>query len=157
MTSKKSQIVARQLTSTPKPISREFNIKEVDTLSHLRVETLDVKLMKELRSMKYKVGPEGMDIWNRKDRYLVELNNTKILDQWIEVLKLKKIILYNLVLPQIVKLNNFKRVFYIEESIVYDNENSDLLVYSTIDTRSDFLSEAVSDVRLREGVVLVCH
>ncbi len=157
MTSKKSQIVARQLTSTPKPISREFNIKEVDTLSHLRVETLDVKLMKELRSMKYKVGSEGMDIWNRKDRYLVELKNTKILDQWIEVLKLKKIILYNLVLPQIVKINNFKRIFFIEEHVVCNIEGSELLVYQTYNTRSDFMSENVDVLTLREGVVLVCH
>ncbi len=157
MTSKKSQIVTRQLTSTPKPISRDFDIKAVDTLSHLRVETLDVKLMKELRSMKYKVGPEGMVIWNRKNNYLVELNNTKILDQWIEVLKLKNIILYSLVLPQSVVINNFKRVFYIEKSVVHNIEFVSTLVYETFNPRSDFISEAVDSLTLREGVVLVCH
>jgi len=157
MTLKTTSIVNRKLTSTPKPIDKEFDIKEVDTLSHLRVETLDIKLIIELRSMKYKVGSEGMVIWNSKEGYLVELNNTKILDQWIEFLKLKKIILYNLVLPQEVEITNFKKIFYIEKDTITSFDNSDVLVYKTNNTRLDSLNESISKLTLREGAILVCH
>jgi len=123
----------------------------------LRVETLDIKLIIELRSMKYKVGSEGMVIWNSKEGYLVELNNTKILDQWIEFLKLKKIILYNLVLPQEVEITNFKKIFYIEKDTITSFDNSDVLVYKTNNTRLDSLNESISKLTLREGAILVCH
>ena len=157
MTLKTTSIVNRKLTSTPKPIDKEFDIKEVNNLSHLRVETLDIKLIIELRSMKYKVGPEGMVIWNSKEGYLVEINNTKILDQWIEFLKLKKIILYNLVLPQEVEIANFKKIFYIEKDTITSFDNSDVLVYKTNNTRLDSLNESISKLTLREGAILVCH
>ena len=107
--------------------------------------------------MKYKVGSEGMVIWNSKEGYLVELNNTKILDQWIEFLKLKKIILYNLVLPQEVEITNFKKIFYIEKDTITSFDNSDVLVYKTNNTRLDSLNESISKLTLREGAILVCH
>lgn len=174
MNTLKHNIATRQLTSTPKPISRDNDIKEVDNLSHLRVTTLDVKLMKELRSMKYKVGPKGMVVWTSKDGYLIELNNTKILEQWIEYGQLKKIILYSLVLPQIVKITNFKRIFFIEESAVINEVDSDysdsvysnnqkhngVLICETYDTRADYLAHddaGVNSLILREGMLLACH
>lgn len=174
MNTHKINIATRQLTSTPKPVSRDNDIKEVDNLSHLRVTTLDIKLMIELRSMKYKVGPKGMVVWNSKDGYLIELNNTKILDQWIEYSQLKKIILYSLVLPQMAKITNFKRIFFIEESAVINEADSDysdsvysnnhkhsgILICETFDTRSDYLSYddvGVNSLILREGMILACH
>ena len=138
------------------PIGANFNqISEIETVSHLRVETIDIRLISELRQMKYDVGPDGIIIWDKDNGYNNSIKSRKILDQWINFLDITEVKLYNIVLPQSITIEDYKRIFFIEEDVV--SEYNGELNFNTYDIRKEFYDKESSPQTLYEGVFLVCY
>jgi len=139
------------------PIDANFDqISEIETISHLRVHTIDIHLISELRQMKYDVGPDGIIIWDKDNGYNSNIKSKKILDQWIDHLGITEVKLYNIVIPQSMFIENYKRIFFIEEDVVSLMDNG-RLNFNTYDIKNDHFSEENGPQTLNEGVFLVCY
>ena len=138
------------------PIGANFDqISEIETVSHLRVQTIDIRLISELRQMKYDVGPDGIIIWDKDNGYNNSIKSRKILDQWINFLDITEVKLYNIVLPQSITIEDYKRIFFIEEDVVTDYNGE--LNFNTYDIRNKFYDKDSAPQTLYEGVFLVCY
>jgi len=138
------------------PIGANFDqISEIETVSHLRVQTIDIRLISELRQMKYDVGPDGIIIWDKDNGYNNSIKSRKILDQWINFLDITEVKLYNIVLPQSITIEDYKRIFFIEEDVVNDYNGE--LNFNTYDIRNEFYDKESAPQTLYEGVFLVCY
>jgi hypothetical protein len=137
--------------------------KEIDSYySSNYVATLNLSLITELRKLKYKVNPVDIMIWDRKNGYYYDIKHTKILDQWIEFLDIERILLYNVVLPQCVTLENHKVMFFLEPYAICGEEvSSPNTKYSFTfkDIRFDTLTNTNNDqiIKLYEGLFLACY
>lgn len=142
------------------PIGANFDqISEIETVSHLRVDTIDIRLISELRQMKYDVGPDGIIIWDKDNGYNNSIKSRKILDQWIDFLDITKVKLYNVVLPQMITISEYKRIFFIEETLVSRPKPLGRLNFDKFDIRKDFWQSDINDskILISEGVFLVCY
>ena len=139
-----------------------IGVGELKSNSHRRVETLDLKFIYELREMKYDVGPEGIMIWDKQSGYNSKIKSRRILDQWINIKDFKKVILYNIVLPQEIYIeeDTYKLIFLVESHCIYKRD--EVVMMETNDIRRKFsynndIDNLTPDITLCEGIFLVCY
>ena len=144
-----------------------------ETPTHLKVLTLDINLITEIRAMKPDVPTVGLLIWDKENGYNIDIKSRRVLETHIEDLDIEKIMLYNVVLPDEVVLSDFKKGFYIEESFKWSmaptKKEYDARYIShewkTMDLRQSYLDKDIIDsvfkdneyIVLREGTILVCY
>jgi hypothetical protein len=141
--------------------SENTPMREIESFySSNYVATLNLSLITELRKLRYKVNPVSTKIWDKKNGYNYSIKNTKILDQWIDYLDVKEVLLYNIVLPQRVILKNHKIGFFLESlCISHDILGKSYYTMSNKDIRCDVIGneDSTETLELNEGLFLACY
>lgn len=134
------------------------NITFTETSSHLRVETLDINLLKDLRKIKYNVPHDGLVIWDSKNGYDSRVNSSTILNEYISNFGITKVKLYDIVLPQKLFISDYKLAFYVEKEIIDDwNGIYNFRIADIRREKRGSTERKPDDYIIYEGTFVVCY
>lgn len=128
----------------------------INSITHLRIDTLDTKLIHELRAIKHDVPIEGTVVWDKDNGFNSIINSTKILSEYIDMEDLSKIILYDIVLPQTLLFENYKILFFIEPGTITQEAYGGRYNMQEKICSSDSQANGPPFIA-REGTYLVCY